>query len=254
MTGAAPDLSGKVAFITGGGTGIGAGIAHALADAGASVVIGGRRKEVLASTADAIEQRGGRVIGITFDVTDIDQLRAAVDEVVGELGRLDIVVANAGAPPAPGPVLDMDPDDWQRTIELNLTGTWNTAHVTVPHLIASGGGHLLVVGSSAGRSRNAEWVGAYGAAKAGVAHLVRVMAVELAQYDVAVNELTPGLVITAGIGAVDGMLAESTTALIRDEMGEWLKEPDEIGRLALYVLSLPTNGTSGQSFNLERNR
>jgi 3-oxoacyl-[acyl-carrier protein] reductase len=253
VTNAGPDLSGKVAFITGGGTGIGAGIAHAVADAGAAVVIGGRRKEVLADTADAIAQRGGRARAISFDVTDVDQLRRAADEVVSELGRLDIVVANAGAPPVPGPVLDMDPDDWKRTIELNLTGMWNTAHVTVPHLIASGGGHVLMIGSSAGRTRNGEWVGAYGAAKAGVAQLVRVMAVELAQHNIAVNELTPGLVTTEAIGAVDGVLPETAVATIR-EMGEWLKEPDEIGRLALYVLSLPTNGTSGQSFHLDRNR
>jgi NAD(P)-dependent dehydrogenase (short-subunit alcohol dehydrogenase family) len=248
-----PDLSGKVAFITGGGTGIGAGIARAFAGAGASVAIVGRRSEVLESTVEMIQKDGGRGVAVPSDVTDLDKLSVAVDDVVARLGGLDIVVANAGGPPLPGPVLDMSADDWKQTIDLNLNGVWNTAKATVPHLLDNGGGHLLVIGSCAGRSRNGETVGAYGAAKAGVSQLSRVLAWELAQSSIAVNEITPGLTTTPGIGVVEGVVPDYVEDAARG-MGEWLKDPDDVGQFALYLVGLPTNGTTGQRFELDRNR
>jgi len=247
------DLSGKVAFVTGGGTGIGAGIARAFAGAGASVAVTGRRAEMLESTVQAIEQAGGRAIAVASDVTDLEMLSAAVDAVVTQLDGLHIVVANAGGPPVPGPVLDMAAEDWQQTIDLNLNGVWNTAKATVPHLVAGGGGHLLVIGSCAGRSRNAETVGAYGAAKAGVSQLTRVLAWELADSSIAVNELTPGLTTTPGIGVVEGVVPDFLEDAARG-MGEWLKGPDDVGEFALHLVGLPTNGTTGQRFELDRNR
>jgi NAD(P)-dependent dehydrogenase (short-subunit alcohol dehydrogenase family) len=248
------DLGGKVALVTGGGSGIGAGIACALGAAGASVAVLGRRRQTLEATAARIEASGGRAAVVTCDVTQADQLTDAVAETVGETGRLDIVVANAGAPTLPGPVLDLKPEQWGAALDLNLTGIWNTARAAVPHLITTGGGHLLVVGSSAGRARNAEWVGAYGVAKAGASHLVRVLAWELAQHQIAVNEVTPGLVVTPTLGAVDGELPDDVAKLLQDKIGDWIKHPEEIGRLARYLVSLPPGGTTGQSFNLERNR
>jgi NAD(P)-dependent dehydrogenase (short-subunit alcohol dehydrogenase family) len=247
------DLSGKVAFVTGGGTGIGAGIARAFAGAGAAVGIVGRRAEMLESTVDQVEATGGRAIAVPSDVTDLEQLTAAVDDVVDRLGRLDIVVANAGGPPMPGPVLDMTSEDWEHTIDLNLNGVWNTAKATVPYLLAGGGGHLLVIGSCAGRSRNGETVGAYGTAKAGVSQLTRVLAWELAQSSIAVNELTPGLTTTPGIGVVGGVVPDFIEDAARG-MGEWLKAPDDVGQFALYLVGLPANGTTGQRFELDRNR
>jgi 3-oxoacyl-[acyl-carrier protein] reductase len=247
------ELSGRVALVTGGGTGIGAGIARAFADGGAHVAVIGRRSNVLADTVAAIDREGGRALAITCDVTALDELIGAVDETVRTLGRLDMVVANAGGPPPWGPVLEMDPSDWRRTIDVNLTGVWNTAYASSPRLIESGGGHILVMGSCAGRSRHGEMVGAYSAAKAGVSQLTRVLAFELREHNIAVNELTPGLTATEGIGAVD---AESRAGLEQtaSRMGDWFKEPAEIGRLARYIVSLPTSGTSGQTFSLERNR
>ena len=247
------DLSGKVAFVTGGGTGIGAGIARAFAGAGAAVAIVGRRAEMLESTVETIEKDGGRAIAVPSDVTDVEQLSAAVDDVVTRLEGLDIVVANAGGPPLPGPVLDMSADDWKHTIDLNLNGVWNTAKATVPHLVRGGGGHLLVIGSCVGRSRNGETVGAYGAAKAGVSQLTRVLAWELAQSSIAVNEITPGLTTTPGIGVVEGVVPDFVEDAARG-MDEWLKDPDDVGQFALYVVGLPTNGTTGQRFELDRNR
>jgi 3-oxoacyl-[acyl-carrier protein] reductase len=247
------DLSGRVALVTGAGTGIGLGVARAFASAGATVAVTGRRADVLERAVARIEAEGGRACALPSDVTDVDALKAAVDAFVADTGRLDIVVANAGNSPAPGPVLEMEPAEWRRIIDLNLTGAWNTAYVCVPHLLSTGGGHLLMMGSAASRSRNAETVGAYGAAKAGLHQLTRVIASDLSTSNIAVNEITPGLVPTEGLGAIEGETSEFLLAAA-EMMGDWLKEPEEIGRLALYLVSLPTNGTTGQSFQLDRNR
>jgi NAD(P)-dependent dehydrogenase (short-subunit alcohol dehydrogenase family) len=246
-------FEGRVAFVTGGGTGIGAAIATALADAGAKVMLTGRRSDVLEAKAAAIREEGGEARAIVCDVTCVEQLAAAAAGVVDACGRLDIVVANAGAAPRPGPVLQMDPADWRGAIDLNLTGTWNTAHVTAPHLAASGGGHMLVIGSCAGRTRNGETVGAYATAKAGLSVLCQIMAWELAAQGIAVNELTPGLTTTAATGVFDDQVPDQLKDTAQ-HMGEWLKSPDEVAQLALYILSLPAEGTSGQRFSLERNR
>lgn len=247
------DLTGRVALVTGGGTGIGLGVARAFAGAGATVAVTGRRADVLDRAVARMESEGGRARALPCDVTDVDGLRAAIDGFVADAGRLDIVVANAGNSPTPGPVLEMEPAEWRRVIDLNLTGIWNTAYVCVPHLRATGGGHLITMGSAAGRSRNGETVGAYAAAKAGLHQLTRVVASDLDKANIAVNEITPGLVPTEGLGAVEGETSEFLAAAA-EMMGDWLKDPSEVGRLALYLVSLPSNGTTGQSFQLDRNR
>ena len=245
-------LQDKVAFITGGGTGIGSGIASSFAEAGASVVVFGRRSEPLERVVKSVETTGGRAMAITGDVTSLEDLEAAAARVFDEFGRLDITVANAGGPPAQGPVLETSPEEWHRVIELNLTGSWNTARATVPLILASGGGHLLFIVSSAGRARSGELVGAYGAAKAGVSQLAYVLASELDR-QVAVNTLSPGLVESEILGVFDGQVPDMLIEAAA-EMGEWLKTPDEIGRLATYIVGLPPSGTTGQLFALDRNR
>jgi 3-oxoacyl-[acyl-carrier protein] reductase len=253
LTAVPPDLAGKVAFITGGGTGVGAGIASAFAAAGASVVIAGRRLEPLERTAKAIANRGGLAVVKQCDVTSDQQLRDTIAGIEEEFGHLEITVANAGGPPTPGPVLSTPPDQWRQTIELNLTAAWSTARAAVPLMIASGGGHLLMIGSRAARSQDGETVGAYAAAKAGLAHLVRVLASDLRGEGIAVNEISPGMVETEGITAIAGEDPTFLTDVVR-EMGEWLKTPEEVGRLATYIVSLPGEGTTGQCFSLDRNR
>lgn len=245
-------LQGKVAFITGGGTGIGSGIALSFAEAGATVAVFGRRVEPLERVVKAIEAAGGRAVAISGDVTSLEDLEGAVSRISSEFGRLDIAVANAGGPPMQGPVLETSPEEWRRVIDLNLTGSWNTARATVPIILASGGGHLLFIVSSAGRERSGELVGAYGASKAGVSQLARVLAMELDR-QIAVNTLSPGLVESEILGVFDGQVPEMLVDAAQ-EMGEWLKAPDEIGRLATYIVGLPPAGTTGQLFALDRNR
>jgi NAD(P)-dependent dehydrogenase (short-subunit alcohol dehydrogenase family) len=241
------DLSGKVALITGGGTGIGAAIAVASAAAGAASVVIGRRPEPLETVVAHIEAAGGQALAVTADVTDLDATTAATGRALERFGRLDLVVANAGAAPPFGPVLEMTSRAWDEIVALNLTGVWNTAKATVPSLVDAGGGAFIVIGSGAARA-NSGGLGAYSAAKAGASALTRVLAAELRSAHIAVNEIVPGPVRTPALTSLGGenhALEERMRA-----MGEWLKDPDEVARLALYLASLPPDGTTGQVFSL----
>jgi NAD(P)-dependent dehydrogenase (short-subunit alcohol dehydrogenase family) len=245
-------LDRKVAFITGGGTGIGAGIAAAYAAAGASVVVVGRRPDPLDAVVGDITRAGGSALAVPADATRYESLAAAVDRAVAEYGGLDIVVSNAGGPAAFGPTLDITPEDWAATVDVNLNGHWITAKATVPRLRERGGGHLVFMGSSTSYQTD-PGVAAYGVSKAGVALLRQILAVELRGDDIAVNELLPGMVRTAAIGQV----GDETPQIVLDhvaQVGEWLKDPEDVASLALYIVSLPTTGTTGQAFNLGVNR
>ncbi len=243
----AVDLSGKAALVTGGGTGIGAAIAVAYAAAGAATVVTGRRAEPLEEIVARITAAGGEALAVPGDVTRLEQTTGAVERALERFGRLDLVVANAGAAPPLGPVLDMSPEEWHSIVDLNLTGVWNTAKATVPALLAAGGGTFIVLGSGAGRA-NSGGLGAYSAAKAGAAALTRVLAAELRAAKIAVNEIVPGPVRTPALSSLGGD-DDGLESRVR-AIGEWLKEPDEVARLALYLASLPIDGTTGQVFSL----
>jgi NAD(P)-dependent dehydrogenase (short-subunit alcohol dehydrogenase family) len=133
-------------------------------------------------------------------------------------------------------------------LEINLTGVWNTAKAAAPALRAAGGGSIIVIGSGMARATTGG-SGAYSVAKAGASALKRVLSVELLSANIAVNELIPGPTRTPGMG-IDGSEHDLEIERRWNEMGEWLKEPEEVGKLALYIACLPPHGTTGQSFSL----
>jgi NAD(P)-dependent dehydrogenase (short-subunit alcohol dehydrogenase family) len=240
-------LAGKVALVTGGGTGIGAAIAETYASAGAGVAVTGRRLDPLAEVAGRVSAAGGSALAVCADVTRPDAMSDAVDALLTRFGRLDVVVANAGIQPSPGPVLGCSPGRWREMLDTNLTGVWNTARAAVPALTAGGGGSIIVIGSGLARV-SAAGSGAYAVAKAGVSALTRMLAVELRAARIAVNELIPGPTRTPGMG--DDTEADEETERRWSSAGEWLKEPGEVARLALFIASLPPHGTTGQVFSL----
>jgi NAD(P)-dependent dehydrogenase (short-subunit alcohol dehydrogenase family) len=130
-------------------------------------------------------------------VRDLDELTAAVDAGVAELGRLDIVVANAGIASMGGPVQDMSVDNWHHTIDINLTGPWNTARAAIPHLIAGGRGGAIVLTSSVGGAHAMPNMSRYISAKHGAIGLMRTLAVELGQHHIRVNSVLPTNVNTS---------------------------------------------------------
>jgi SDR family mycofactocin-dependent oxidoreductase len=201
-------LDGKVAFITGAARGQGRSHAVRLAEEGADIIaidicaqVDGvvfpmGTPEDLAETASLVQKLGRRIVAGPADVRDYATLKAAVDDGVAQLGRLDIVVANAGIG-ANGDTMDkMTEKTWQDTIDVNLTGVWHTAKAAIPHLIEGGRGGSIVLTSSVGGLRGHPNIGHYVSAKHGMVGLMRTLAVELAQHGIRVNSVHPTQVAT----------------------------------------------------------
>ncbi|GGB56555.1 SDR family NAD(P)-dependent oxidoreductase [Blastomonas aquatica] len=189
---AAHCLSGRTAIVTGSTQGIGLGIAQALANAGAQVVISSEDAQAVASTIAALGDAGHKVHGIACDVTDGDALAALVGETVTRFGGLDILVCNAGITGEAG---SWALDDFDRVIAVNLRSIVALTTLAIPHIAAAGGGSVILMSSlSALRGNGA--INAYALAKAGVAQLARNLAVQWGPDNVRVNALAPGLIAT----------------------------------------------------------
>ena len=191
MTPSLFDLTGRVAVVVGGTSGIGRAIALGLADAGADVVATGRRRELVEKAAAEIRSRGRRSVAWPVDVADATSIAALRDAVIAELGRVDIVVAAAGITRRV-PTLQMEDADWDRILETNLTGVMRTCRVFGSTLVEQRSGHIITIASLASFIGLHE-VAAYTASKAGVAGLTRALAVEWARYGVTVNAIAPGV-------------------------------------------------------------
>jgi SDR family mycofactocin-dependent oxidoreductase len=200
-------VAGKVAFITGAARSQGRSHAIRLAQEGADIIavdIAGPVKSVtgyppateedLAETVKEVEALDRRVVAHKADVRNSAALKEAVDDGVAQLGKLDIVVANAGIFQF-SPALELDDAGWQETIDINLTGVWNTAKVALPHLISNGGGSIVMTSSLAGLKALGNSIH-YNTAKHGVVGIMRSLANEFAQYYVRVNSVHPTTVNT----------------------------------------------------------
>ena len=200
-------LEGQVAFITGAARGQGRSHALTLAREGADIIavdICAQADTVpypmatpddLAQTVKQVEALDRRIVATQADVRDLAALTAAVDQGVAELGRLDIVLANAGIS-TPAPTLEMDEAVWDEMIEINLTGQWKTIRAAVPHIISGGRGGSVVITSSLAAIYANPSTAHYSAAKAGLVMLMKVLAKELAPHSIRVNTVHPTTVAT----------------------------------------------------------
>jgi NAD(P)-dependent dehydrogenase (short-subunit alcohol dehydrogenase family) len=185
------DLSGRVAVVTGGTTGLGHAIALGLAEAGADVVPSSRRLEQVNTVAGEIEAQGRRSMRVASDVLDRASVQALRDAVLKEFGKVDILV-NAAGVTHKAPTLEVDEADWSRVVETNLTGTLRACQIFGATMVKAGYGRIINIASLT-TFLGFYQVAAYSASKAAVGSLTKVLAIELAQTGVNVNAIAPGV-------------------------------------------------------------
>jgi 7-alpha-hydroxysteroid dehydrogenase len=240
-------VDGKTAIVTGAGRGIGAATAVALAEAGANVVLAARTLEQLEVVAERVRAHGQRALVVPIDVDDEERLVGLADLAVAELGRLDIVVNNAGGT-APRPFLATSAGYVQRSFHFNVVSAFVLSKAAVPHLLEQGGGAIVNISSAIGRLRDRGFV-AYGTAKAALSHMTRLMAADLAP-TIRVNGIAVGSVATSALETV------LTNDAIRNEMVERtplkrLGEADDIAIAALYLASDASSFVTGKIFEVD---
>ena len=240
-------LEGKVAVVTGSGRGIGKAIALGYAGEGASVCCAARTEAEIAATVRDIEDGGGRALAVTTDVTKLASVRRMFEATVDAFGGLDILVANAGGNLARGLVAESDPVDWVATLEVNLIGAYYCARTAIPYMKERGAGKIIVTGSGIGH-RGHPGNSAYACSKAGLSMLSRVLAQEVWEHNISVNELIPGPVVTGD--SRDGSARRGSTVFDIDS--EWVKGPEDVVPLALFLATQPDKGPTAQSFSLMR--
>jgi NAD(P)-dependent dehydrogenase (short-subunit alcohol dehydrogenase family) len=252
-------LSGKVAFITGGGTGIGRECALAFAREGAQVAVAGRRKEPLDAVAAEIAAAaagpaavGGESLAISCDVTQRSSVEDALAAAEKHFGRLDTIVNNAGAVVV-ATVEHTSDADWDRVLAANLTGTFFVSRAALAPLRRAGGGSIINIGSVLGLVARKDRA-AYCAAKAGVSGLTRAMALDHAHERIRVNCICPTIVETElgmqSIRQTPNAVAEIQKRIAEIPIGR-LGKPDDVAMMAVYLASEDASWVTGVSFPLD---
>jgi NAD(P)-dependent dehydrogenase (short-subunit alcohol dehydrogenase family) len=248
------DLTGKVALITGGATGIGRGIAEGLADAGASIVLCARRKEVIEQACKEIKDRTGvKTFAAPLDITKTDQIKAVTDSVMKEFGRIDILVNNAGVGGSEKPIInlkkperEMTEADWDATVATDLRGIFVLTQAVAKKMIEKGqGGKIINVSSITALIAMAN-MAAYCSSKAAVVQLTRVMALEWIRYNIQVNAILPGYFETpmnTHFFATDAGKEIIKKNIPQNRLGQM----DDMKGLAVYLASPASNFMTGSA-------
>jgi NAD(P)-dependent dehydrogenase (short-subunit alcohol dehydrogenase family) len=241
-------LDGKVAIVTGASRGLGRAMSLALAEAGADVAVAARSEADLNETAREIERLGRRALVVPTDVTVYAEVEGLVDRTVTTLGRLDIVVNNSGISGV-RLVADMAPEEFRRTIEVNLVGVFNGCRAAAGRLIAQQSGKIINLASVLGAAGLPGYA-AYSASKGGVMALTKALAVEWARFSIQVNAIAPGWFVTdMNSEAFDDPKVRER--LLRDVPLRRTGRPEEIGPLVVYLASPASDYMTGQTVFLD---
>jgi len=225
-------LAGKVALITGAGSGIGKASAQLLAQAGAKIAALGRTEEELKETANQIQQQGGEAMPVVADISQPEPMQSAIQAIVDRWGRLDIVFANAGINGVWAPLEELEPQEWDKTLNVNLKGTFLTVKYAVPHLRKQQGTSVIITSSVNGtRMFSNTGATAYACSKAAQVAFAKMVALELAEDRIRVNVICPGAIATD--------IGESTQSRDLQAVREPVEYPE--GKIPL------TDGQSGTS-------
>ncbi len=225
-------LDDKTAIITGASSGIGRAAAQIFAREGAALVLVARGADRLEDCARAIRDAGGRAIACPGDVVEPETHDATVDAAVREFGGLDVAFNNAGTVGELGPLATLSPAAWRHTLDANLTSAFLAAAAQVPAMLKRGGGSVIFTGSFVGSSVGLPGMGAYAAAKAGLAGLVKALAADYAHLGIRANVLLAGGTDTAMAGGEDSKAWAASLHPVRR-----IARPEEIANAALFLAS-----------------
>jgi 2-deoxy-D-gluconate 3-dehydrogenase len=240
------NLKGKSGIVTGGGTGLGKGMAAALVQAGAEVLIVGRRKEVLEATAKELSAFGGPVVPFSADVTKMDEIPKIVDKALQTFGKIDFLINNAGTIRR-APCEDYSEADWDLLMQTNLKGPFFLAQAVGRTMIAAKRPGAIVNTSSLIAYIGGKTIPAYAASKGGLNQVTKSLANDWAKYGIRVNAIAPGYFVTDVTEALRKNKERNAEILHHIPMGRW-GNPEDLGGAAVFLVSDGSGYVTGQTF------
>lgn len=239
-------FEGKTALVTGAASGIGRATALAFAREGASVVVADVATDLNEQTAQMIREEGGHALGVTCDVTSDHDVRAALDALVGEFGRLDVAFNNAGVEQPVKPLTDITEDEWDRVVGISLKGAYTCMKYQIPLMLRHGGGAIVNTSSGAG-VKGFKGQAAYAAAKHGIIGLTKSAALDYAGAGIRINTVCPGIIDTEMMRRFTGATPEGRQGVIDQEPVGRMGTPQEIASAVLWLCSQEAAFTIGHA-------